>query len=300
MEFRHLEYFVAVAEELHFRRAAARLHIVQPALSQQILRLEAELGVTLLERTKRHVELTEAGRSLLVDARALLERRTSAIEAARSAADGRSGHVDAGFVGPATYSVLPAVVRAFRGRHPDIDLRLHELTSAEQLDRIAAHTLDVGFVRMPMGDNRFVCERVLTEPMCVALPEGHPLCAHPAVALADLAPEPFIMVPRSREPAVFDRIVGLCSRAGFSPSVIQEAQQVHAMIGLVAIGLGVALVPESMGTLCRPDVSYRPLADAGDAVVETGLVRRPDDTAPAVRRFVETAREVTATASADP
>src|ERR1700709_2817668 len=154
MEFRHLTYFVAVAKDLHFRRAAERLHIAQPALSQQIARLEAELGVELLARTRRSVELTDAGRTLLRDARTLLERREQAIVAVRRAAQGQSGTLRVGFVGPVTYSILRTVVRAYRAEFPDVDLTLHELTSVEQIEWLFAGKLDIGFTRLPVNDDR--------------------------------------------------------------------------------------------------------------------------------------------------
>ncbi|MFI5490495.1 LysR family transcriptional regulator [Micromonospora echinaurantiaca] len=293
MEFRHLQYFVAVAEELHFRRAAERLHIVQPALSQQIARLEEELGVRLLQRTKRHVELTAAGRVLLVEARAMLEHRDAATAAVRRAAAGSTGRLAVGFVGPAAYSVLPGVVRAFRGQYPDVDLSLHEHTTAEQLEMLAARQLDVGFLRLPSAAEGLELEQVLSEPICVVLPAGHPLDNRPKGApleVTELRGEGFVVVPRSREALVFDRIVALCHGAGFSPRVVQEAQQVHAIIGLVAAGMGIALVPDSMRALRRPGVVYRPLPPSSSTAVETGLAWRREEESPVVELFVRVVR----------
>lgn len=274
MEFRHLQYFVAVAEELHFRRAAERLHVVQPALSQQIAKLEADLGVRLLERSKRHVELTAEGRVFLTDARAMLEHRDRAAAAAKRAADGSTGRLAAGFVGPAAYSVLPGVVHTFRNRYPDVDLSLHEHTTDQQIELLAGRQLDVGFLRLPVTGDGLELAPVLREQMCVVLPDGHPRDERPPggpVAVNELSGEPFVMVPRSREAMVFDRIVALCLGAGFSPKIAQEAQQVHAIIGLVAAGIGIALVPESMRALRRPDVVYRSLPPSAAARVETSL-----------------------------
>lgn len=290
MEFRHLTYFVAVAEELHFRRAAERLHIVQPALSQQIARLEAELGVQLLSRTKRSVTLTEAGRAFLEDARMMLEKREQAIVAARRVADGQSGSLAAAFVGPATYSVLRPVIRAYRASYPDVHLMLHELTTGEQLDRLFAGTLDIGIMRLPINDDRLTTVQLISESVVVVLPEGHMLGENTTVDLAELAHEPFIMVPRSREPTVFDRYVSLCSHAGFSPRVVQEGQQIHTIVELVAAGLGVALGPASLTNLRRSDVVYRPVSNPGNITLETGLAWRSDDTSATVKGFVQTAR----------
>lgn len=293
MEFRHLQYFVAVAEELHFRRAAERLHLAQPALSQQIARLEDELGMRLLERTKRHVSLTTAGAVLLDEARVLLERRERAIAATRRAAAGSTGRLAVGFVGPATYSVLPGLIEAFRRGHPAVDLSLHEHTTAEQLELLAARELDAGLVRLPTATEGLRLVEVLSEPICLALPETHPLAGPPdtPVDVAALADEGFIVVPRSREALVFDRIVALCQQEGFSPRVVQEAQQVHAIIGLVATGMGVALVPDSMRKLRRPGVVYRSLPQGPQARIGTGLAWREDDRSPVVEAFVRTARQ---------
>jgi DNA-binding transcriptional LysR family regulator len=290
MDFRHLTYFVAVAEELHFRRAAERLHVVQPALSQQIARLETELGVQLLARTKRQVQLTDAGRVFLADARAMLAYRERAVASARQAAAGQVGRLDVGFVGPATYSVLPTVVRTFRGQHPDVVLNLYEHTTAKQLEMLAAGELGVGIVRMPTDDDRFQFERIMTEPICAVLPEEHPLSGRDTIRLSELADEGFVVVPRSLEPVMFDRIISLCARAGFSPRVVQEALQVHAIIGLVATGLGVALVPWSMCTLRRSDVVYKRLEPPVTATVETGVVWRTGDESPVITRFLNVVR----------
>jgi DNA-binding transcriptional LysR family regulator len=290
MDFRHLIYFVTLAEELHFRRAAERLHVVQPALSQQIARLEAELGVQLFARTKRQVQLTAAGRVFLGDARGMLTYRDQAVEAAQRAAKGHEGRLNLGFVGPAAYNVLPPLVRAYRAKYPDVLLNLHEHTTAEQLKMLAADELCVGIVRMPVYDSRFEVERILTESIAVALPADHPLSAAETVHIADLAGDGFILVPRALEPVVFDRYVTLCLSAGFSPTVVQEALQIHAIIGMVATGLGVALVPESMSTLRRFDVVYRPLETPADAALDTGVAWRAGETPPVVDRFIETVR----------
>jgi len=211
VELRHVRYFIAVAEELNFRRAAERLHIVQPGLSQQISRMESELGLALLERTKRRVELTDAGQLFLGEARALLERYEQAVTSARQAAAGQAGSLDVGFVGPAIYSVLHSVARAYLKSFPNVNLVLHELNSAEQLDRIIAGTLDVGFVRLPVRDKRVLTMQLISEPIIIVLPEGHPEAARDVVNLAALADEPFVMVPRAREP-------NSTTRAGWWPT----------------------------------------------------------------------------------
>lgn len=289
MEFRQVAYFVTVAEELHFRHAAERLHIVQPALSQQIARLEAELGVMLLSRTKRNVSLTAAGHAFLKDAKVMLELREQAIETARRVGRGEAGTLHAGFVGPAAYSVLRRVVRAYRASHPDVGLVLDELSTGEQLDRLSAGTLDLGIVRLPVDHDRLTIMPLVSEPIIVVLPEEHPLSADAVVDVADLAAEPFIIVSRSQEPISFDRCVSLCARAGFSPRIAQEAMQIRTIVELVAAGLGVSLAPESLAQLRLPGVVYRPVANGHDITLETGLAWRSDDTSPTVEGFVRTA-----------
>lgn len=289
MEFRQVAYFVTVAEELHFRHAAERLHIVQPALSQQIARLEAELGVMLLTRTKRNVSLTAAGQAFLKDARVLLELREQAIETARRVGHGQAGSLHAGFIGPAAYSVLRTVIRAYRTSHPDVGLTLDELSTGEQLDRLSAGTLDVGIVRLPVSDDRLTIIPLVSEPIIVVLPEEHPLSGRAAVDVADLAEEPFIIVSRSQEPISFDKCVSVCASAGFSPRIAQEAMQVRTIVELVSAGLGVSLAPQSLARLRLPGVVYRPVADQHDIMLETGLAWRSDDTSPTVEAFVRTA-----------
>jgi DNA-binding transcriptional LysR family regulator len=289
MNFRHLAYYVAVAEELHFRRAAHRLHIVQPALSQQIARLEAEIGVTLLARTKRNVQLTPAGAVFLEEARALLERRDRALDATKRRAAGYSGTLDVGFVGPAAYSVLPVIVRAFRERYPDVILSLHEHTTGQQIEMLAAGQLGIGIVRMPALDSRLSFARIHSEPVIAVLPEKHKLAEHDSIRIDQLANEGFVVVPRSNEPVIFDRWVSLCRDAGFSPRIAQEALQVHTMVGLVASGLGVALVPQSMRMLKRSDVVYKSLKGE-PGVLETGLAWPSQDAPPLITGFVELAQ----------
>lgn len=291
MNFRHLSYFIAVAEELNFRRAAERLHIVQPGLSQQISRMESELGLALLERTKRRVELTDAGQLFLGEARALLERYEQAVTSARQAAAGQAGSLDVGFVGPAIYSVLHSVARAYLKSFPNVNLVLHELNSAEQLDRIIAGTLDVGFVRLPVRDKRVLTMQLISEPIIIVLPEGHPEAVRDIVNLAALADEPFVMVPRAREPNAFDRYIEICAKAGFSPRIGQEVLQIHTIVEVVAMGLGVALAPASLTNLRRPGVVYRPLRDLGPFTTDTGLAWGPDNPSAALRGFIATASE---------
>jgi DNA-binding transcriptional LysR family regulator len=296
MELRHLRYFVAVAEELHFGRAAERLHLAQPPLSRQIRQLEAELGVRLLERTKRRVQLTSAGQVFLREARDILAQVDHAADLARQAARGETGQLAVGFIGAASYSVLPVVLQAFRARFPQVALALQELTTAQQLAALREGRLQVGFVRPPVEDPRLAAETILREPLLVALPRAHRLAGRSAVALDALAREPFVLFPRPLGPGLYDQIMALCQRAGFAPRVTQEARQMQTITRLVGAGIGVSLVPSSVQNLRGFGVAYRPLADATPDV-EMALAWRRDDPSEVLQRFLEVAREAAASQS---
>lgn len=292
LELRHMRYFVAVAEELHFGRAALRLHIVQPALSMQVARLEEELGVRLLERTKRQVRLNEAGKVFLVEARAILEAAEWAKEAARRAARGQIGRLSIGFVGPAAYSILPDVLRVYRERYPDVELALNEINSTEQVAALREGRIHVGFVRTPVNDEEIALETVFREPVMVVIPELHPLAKRGKLPLEALAGEPFVMVPRAREPGAHDHYVGLCRQAGFSPRVVQEAHQIHTIVGLVSAGIGVALVPSSVRHLQRPGAVYR-FCEGAYPDMEMVAARLKNSSSPVVDAFLEVVEDVT-------
>ena len=266
MELRHLRYFVAVAEELHFHRAAERLHISQPPLSQQIRALEAELGVALFERNRRRVELTAAGKSFLTDARAILEATDRAADTARRVAAGELGTLSIAFVGSATFSpVLPAILRDFRARYPDVGLSLRELQTAEQLAALAEGRIDVGVIRGPLKtaelDPALEMIVIQREPLVVALPESHPLASRPRVRARDLRGETFVILRRYEGPGLFAALAAVMGDAGGVPEDVLEVAEMQTIIALVASGVGVSLVPESVGDSERHGVAFRPLAD---------------------------------------
>ena len=289
MELRHLRYFVAVAEELHFGRAAARLHLAQPPLSRQIRQLEDELGVTLFERNKRRVRLTDAGAAFLDEARTVLAHVEQGVQAARRAARGEVGKLTVGFVGAASYSVLPGIVQAFRARYPDVELTLLELTTAEQLAALRAGTIRAGLVRPPVADPALAADTVLREPLVVALPATHPLAARRRLAVVALASEPWVLFPRRLAADLHDQITALCKRAGFRPRVAQEAMQMQTVVRLVGAGVGVSLVPRSVRVLHSAGVAYRPLRN-GAATVEMAVAWRRDDESALLRQFLGVAR----------
>ncbi|MEO8004145.1 MAG: LysR family transcriptional regulator [Betaproteobacteria bacterium] len=298
MELRHLRYFAAVAEELHFGRAAKRLHISQPPLSMQIRALEEELGVTLLNRTQRSVSLTQAGNALLAEAKHILARVDQAILTTRRAGRGEIGELLVGFISVADYNVLPVVLREFRRRFPLVNLTLREATTDAQLRDLIAGRIDVGFVLPPVNEPALESVAILREPLIAALPEKHPLARKPGkLALEKLKDAPFILFPRPYAPGLYDDIVSCCKAAGFSPRVEQEAIQMQTIVSLVSAELGVALIPASMMHLRRTGVIYKELR-GGSPPMEIHLVWRRGDDLPALRVFIDVATQVAKSAPA--
>ena len=294
MELRHLRYFVAVAEELHFGRAAERLHIAQPPLSRQIRDLERELGTALFERVARGVELTHAGRAFLPQARLTLSQAERAQRTAQRAALGEIGRLRVGFMEAATYSgILPNVLSFFRMHLPLIGLSLFEMDSAQQEDAFRDGRIDIGILQSPPADaDRWLqVEQVYTDPLVAALPETDRLASRARIALSDLVAEPFVLFPRSVAPALYDAIIARCRSAGFSPRVVQEAAGWHTLAGLVGAGVGVAFVPRSLSQIQRPGVVYRPVRDLS---VEMGLFAawKKGERSPVRERFVTSLRAV--------
>ncbi|MEG4031137.1 MULTISPECIES: LysR family transcriptional regulator [unclassified Microcoleus] len=288
MELRHLRYFIAVAEELNFTRAAEKLHIAQPPLSQQIQHLEAELGFQLFQRTKRTVHLTAAGQVFFEEAGKILQQVDRAIQLGRQTSRGELGQLTIGFVSSAAHNVVPAILQAFRTRCPAVKLELHELGTNEQLQRLRFGQIDIGFVRPPVEEDGINSEIVFREPLIVALPETHPAADRTNVELRELSTEQFILFPRSQAPGLYDAIVSLCQQAGFSPIAAQEAIQMQTIVSLVAAEMGVAIVPASMQNFQRSGVVYKSLPES-TCIVAIALIWRSDPTA-AVQRFLEVAR----------
>lgn len=295
MELRHLRYFVAVAEELHFHRAAERLHISQPPLSQQVRALEAELGVLLLERNRRSVALTAAGAVYLREARAILEAVEAATESARSVARGEAGRLALGFVGSAMHGALPGVLRDHRLAFPRVQLVLTELPTAGQLEALRAGRIDVGVIRPPVREPGLALETIHTEPLVVALPGDHALASREEVALAELLEEPFVLLARREAPGLYESLGQAMADAGGAPHVVQEAREMQTVVGLVAAGIGVSLVPASVGADAHRGVAYRPVAGAAPTVA-LALAWRPDDRSPVLEAFLATARASAAAA----
>ncbi|MEH3087200.1 MAG: LysR family transcriptional regulator [Xylophilus ampelinus] len=285
---RLLRQFVAVAEELHYGRAAARLHMAQPPLSQGIKRLEDIVGVRLLERSRHGVALTAAGQVFLDEARGLLAREAKAVEAARRAADGIVGRVTVGFVGSISYELLPRILQGFRARFPAVDLDLREHTSTEQIAGLLADKLDLGLLRLPVGNASDLRLRVVHRERFVAvLPRGHRLARARAVRLAQLADESFMAFPADRIPGLHAKFLLACAEAGFSPRTVLEAWQMPSMVSLVAAGFGVALLPAQVRSLPHPGVVHKPIADASAHLdLEIAACWHPENRAAGTRNLL--------------
>jgi len=293
MELRQLRYFVVLAGELHFGRAAKRLALTQPPLSQAILNLERELGVRLFERTRRSVVLTHAGRAFLEEARRTLESAERAVAQAQRASRGEVGRLAVGFLANTAYTLLPLVLRDFARGFPEVTLDLRELTIPQQLEALRRENIDVGLLRPPVADAEILADTILEEPFVLALPAGHALCALKRVPLQRLAEESFVMFPRTAGFVFHDLIMGFCLRAGFTPRVAQQVNQTHAVIGLVSAGLGVALVPASAQKIGLAGVAYRSLREA-TPLARVAIARRRADASPVVAAFLEVAHKVAA------
>ena len=284
----YLRYFLAVAEELHFGRAAERVGITQPALSQQIQRLEAEVGVELFHRTKRRVELSAGGEAMLEHARRALGDVDAGIDAARRGARGESGHLTVGFLESAASTIVPAAVRRFNAEHPAVGLTLRELSVGAQLHGLRAGSLDLGIVRPPIDDDELVLEPILEEALVVAAPEGHPFAGRRRVTPGSLAGEPLVMLSREVVPGLYDQITALQRRHGEGAIIAQEATSIVAVLGLVAAGLGVSLLPASVRSLDRSGVAFTTLSNSPRSSMLA--VWRREDRSPLTQGFLAAAR----------
>ncbi len=290
LELRQLRHFLAVAEEMHFGRAAQRLHMTQPPLSQSIQALEALLGTPLFARTSRSVTLTPAGAALLPHVRQLLQDAQALPDLARRAAAGESGRLSLAFVSTADYSVLPPFLHRFRTAYPQVQIELREATSDLQLDALEQGAIDVGLLIPPLPDrmkDMLSYRPVFSEPLVLAVPQemGAPDGAGP-LALHAVADMPLIIFPRRIAPAFHDAILDCYRQAGLPPRIGQEAIQMQTIVGLVSAGMGIALVPQSVSNLKRPGVAYRQLAGK-TALIETGLAWRRDNASPVLHAFLE-------------
>jgi len=285
MELRHLRYFITVAEELNFSRAAEKLHIAQPPLSQQIRDLEAELGVQLFQRTKRRVELTAAGVVFLEEVNKVFTQVNQAVRAAQRASRGEIGQLVIGFNSSATYSILPELLRRFQQQCPDVELVLHELTTTQQLEKLYRNQIDLGLLYLPVDESKFSVLPVFKEPLILALPETHFLVNQPQISMHELIDEPFILPSYHLGAGLYSQIMGLFQQTGFHPQVAQSVTMLQTAVSLVAGGVGIAFVPSSLQNLQRTGVVYKAIAETTPEV-EIAVVWQQHDQRALLQRFL--------------
>jgi DNA-binding transcriptional LysR family regulator len=290
MELHQLRCFVAVAEELHFGRAATRLNMTQPPLSRQIQLLEHALRVSLFTRNSRNVHLTPAGQVFLADARKLLRLSEAATQHARRIAAGQAGRLRIGFTAASAYRFLPTLITALRARLPGVDLILEEMVSGEQFEAFASGQIDAGLLRPPITQPGVASLQVDAEPLLVALPGRHPLARQTRLSLDDLDGQDFVMYDAHGSKYFHDLLVMLFTAANVQPHIVQQLGQIHSMLSLVRAGLGVALVPAAAAALRYHDVRFRPLDLARPTSVELFLAWRTVGENPLLSDLIEVAR----------
>ena len=288
MELRHLRYLVAVAEELHFGRAAIRLHISQPPLSQQIRQLEEEVGVKLFERTKREVRLTEAGKRIVDEAHVVLGQVDHLMNVASRAGEGAIGHLSiAAPAGINNFMVEP--LRVFGQRYPAVRVELQFMSTGQQIEALREGRIHAGFLILPPNDPGITFETVAKAPIWIALPKRHPLTRQKNVRLAELADHQFVLFSRRSSPGLHDVITGMCRKAGFSLNVVHEVNNIIAAFTLVAAGLGLSFSAPTMQTLW-PDIAFRPIRDALPQM-EYAVAHRKEASSPPLDSFLRVVRE---------
>jgi DNA-binding transcriptional LysR family regulator len=286
MDLRRLRYFVVVAEELSFNRAAQRIRISQPPLSNQIKQLEEELGVQLFKRSSRGVRMTEAGEVLLGEAQRIFVQLEQTTRVVQRVGHGEVGRLTLGFVPSASNEVLPSILRKFRQRFPDVELFLREMRPDRVVQRLHDQQIDAGFLYLPLDDAALNIECVSREPLVLALPESHRLASKPRIALQALTEEPFILPARYSMPGLYGQVTKACQQAGFVPRAVQkDVWLMQTIVGLVAGNIGVALVPSSLRNLRRRGVVYKPVYGLSPTV-ELGMVWRRDDPGAVLHSFL--------------
>lgn len=284
-----LRSMLLLAEELHFGRAAERLGIAQPHLSRRIQELEREVGTPLFLRTNRRVELTPAGAFFAGRARDILGSLEVAVQQARDIGGGTAGLLRVGFIHSSTYGILPALLARFRSLQPGMSVQLREMTILAQVGALRSGEIDIGILRLLPDMRDLASEIVLREPFLLAVPEGHPVAVRRRIALRQLAGEPFIMFPRETSPLFHARITAAFARIGAVPAVVQEATQIHTVLGLVGAGLGIAFVPASAARLPQSGVTLLALPD-GPKEVTVAIAWSPDRPPASLSAFLDAAR----------
>jgi DNA-binding transcriptional LysR family regulator len=290
VEHRHLKFFVAVAEELHFTRASVRLRVAQPHLSQQIRRLEREIGVELFVRTKRSVALTPAGSAFLERVRIVLDDTADAVYAAQRASRGETGRIRLGFITVAAFGVIPNATARFRTAYPDVEVLLEDVRSDEGLEMVRTGQLDLCLVHPPrIVDPALNIEPVWLEPLVAVLPPKHRLANRQRIALQHLKSEPWVLWRREIASRMYDEVIGACAAVGFEPRVAQRGKRATTAVSLVASGVGVTLMPMTIARLGIGGTIYRHLRSPG-ASVPVAFAWRRDQTAPVLAHFMAVVR----------
>jgi DNA-binding transcriptional LysR family regulator len=290
MELRHLRYFVTLAEERNFNRAAARLHISQPPLTRQIQQLEEELGSRLFVRTTRGVELTEAGQSMFDDAQRILGLVSTAAERTRRIGRGQVGRLDVGIFGSAILNHIPRVLREFRDNFPDVEIALHQQTKSEQIKALRERRLTIGFNRHVPVEPDIIVETVFDEPLVIALNTKHPLARHKSISIQEIIDEPLILYPSNTRPGFADDVMALFREFDSIPRVVQEVTDVVTSLALVSSGFGLCVTPQAASSLMLPGVVYRPIKGDPAPSIEFACLYRRDDESPILAAFLEITR----------
>jgi DNA-binding transcriptional LysR family regulator len=289
IELRHLRYFLAVAGTLHFSKAAERLGIAQPPLSQQIKRLEQLVGHRLFDRSTRGVKLTLAGQLLAERARSTIERIQDDLAQVRRLGRGEEGTLTVGFSGSVMFTALPDAIGSYRRKYPKVELRLRELSTAAQIAALLDGTLDLAFMRDGDPSAGVDIRTLLEERFVAVLPESHGLARRRSLRVRDLSKEPFVLFARRHGPLAFDRTIGCCEREGFRPNIVQDAPQWPTLVRLVAAGLGVSLAPACVSSIAIPGAVYKQVQATGRTTVDLGIKTGLDTVM--VRNFVSVARQ---------
>ena len=289
VELRHLRYFLAVAETLHFTHASKQLHIAQPALSQQIRRLESLLGLDLLIRTTRGVKLTDAGELLVQRARATIARVDDDLVQVLRVGRGDEGTLRIGFSGSVMFTELPAAIRRFRRNYPNVELQLREMWTSAQVDALNDGSLDLAFLRDGEDQEGLATETIVRERYVAVLPDAHPLLARKSLRITDLRAEPFVLFARYMGPLAYDRTIDCCKRAGFIPNIVQYSPQFPTLFRLVAAGIGVSLAPACMTRLTVAGAEFREISSNARTSIDVAI--RPGLTNPIAENFLRIARK---------
>ena len=291
MELRHCKYFVAVAEELNFRRAARRLHMEQPPLSRQIRQLEAEFGVDLFYRNKQEVRLTEAGQAFLEQARLTLAQAEQAIQTVKQMGRAQPVTLTVGYSMCAFDRLLPKMIQTFRQTYPEVEVRLSEMSSAAQAQALMADEISCGFLHLPLAHDGLITETLLKEPVVAVLPTSHALAEQEIISLRSLADEAFILCPEQTKPDWRREIMNACNRAGFQPKIVQEVSPPNAIVSFVAAGAGISLLSSEYYIEQMADVVFRPLEEP-TPILEIAIAWRSGHHSPALTNFIKVARSL--------